>query len=278
MVPARDSNAFGFRSALAGGFRRFLRFLTSPPGAATLALAAGIYWGSVYLHSRATELADSRVSVESEEAAPDTFAISRTSDGWRVGPASGVRAASYTVSHLDAPARHTWLAAPIRRVREVDVRWSPLADDAQSTQQAAGSALLSGALVTRSTGSEIERREALAALASWLEDPIAGNMPQAARFLRDHPDGRSADVLVSGYVHTGVLAALAAALIFSLAHSPRWLSRSVRTLRLRAAHAQGRCAACGYSVEGLKASTCPECGDHNPAPRARATIAASPAT
>ncbi len=61
----------------------------------------------------------------------------------------------------------------------------------------------------------------------------------------------------SGYAYNGVMVVL----LFAGLHSMRWVYRGVPLRQIRQVwRPNGECGACGYSLVGLNAAKCPECG------------------
>lgn len=65
--------------------------------------------------------------------------------------------------------------------------------------------------------------------------------------------------ILAGYVHNSFAGLALVAFVFSLGWVPRSRATYIAWKRRRAA-ALGRCSKCGYSIAGLAAPVCPECG------------------
>ncbi len=82
---------------------------------------------------------------------------------------------------------------------------------------------------------------------------VEANTPNLRRLARE--DFKTSEPIWSGYLHNTLTLLCLALLLNSL----RWIPRTPAYFRARRA-ARGLCPHCGYSLAGLAANTCPECG------------------
>ncbi len=104
-----------------------------------------------------------------------------------------------------------------------------------------------------------DNEAARAAFLDWCEAGSSAEWRAVARELRT--GGISEHVtLWSGYVHNALSLLALLLTIYSLG----WIPRSVvaaMTARTKRRLARGQCVHCGYSLAGLPAGKCPECGE-----------------
>lgn len=132
--------------------------------------------------------------------------------------------------------------------------WAPtLRRRGRSIEAISPSALPTGVLVDM-------RRAALAAIEARGFDGLEAEQREA---LAVHGSWVSTTVLWGGYIHNAAAAVGAIGLVLSLAWVPegwRAARRNLAAARGRRRLERGQCPACGYSVAGLSAGVCPECG------------------